>query len=258
MSSFEKAPGLSDSSNVQLRLDPAEDGETNMRMDRDLLQAVETAPGLMTVVRVYSWNPPAVSIGRNQKLETALNFECCRRRKVQVVRRPTGGRAVYHDDEVTYTVVSNAPAWVGGGIEGSYRIVAGILCSALERLGVAAELAKGADRRALRPRLGREFCPPCFAASSRCEIVVRGRKLVGSAQYRTGRSFLQHGSLPLRIDYPTMAELLGCSPELLEAAMVSLEEAAGRAVSRWEAAEALIQSFRRATGRKCSSVELGI
>ncbi|HON00551.1 MAG TPA: hypothetical protein PLM33_09905, partial [Acidobacteriota bacterium] len=113
---------MSDSSNVQLRLDPAEDGETNMRMDRDLLQAVETAPGLMTVVRVYSWNPPAVSIGRNQKLETALNFECCRRRKVQVVRRPTGGRAVYHDDEVTYTVVSNAPAWVDGGIEGSYRI----------------------------------------------------------------------------------------------------------------------------------------
>jgi len=134
-------------------------------------------------LRLYRWNPPTLSIGRNQAMDTAVL------RNVAIVRRPTGGQAVWHEHEVTYAVA--APIAMFGSLRDAYREIHRRLATALHSIGVDARLA---DPPAVRPP-GRPAA--CFAASVGGEILVRGRKLVGSAQVRRSDAFLQHGSILL-------------------------------------------------------------
>ena len=191
-----------------LMLDGALDGVSNMAIDGALLDEVEANSEPRTVVRFYRWRVPTISLGRNQKVEKAVDLDYCAANGVDVVHRPTGGRAVLHDDEVTYAVISNDARYFGDSIYANYRKVSEALCDAFNRLGVRAVLAP--ETRKVSPA-SNGADPPCFMSPSRYELMVDGRKIVGSAQRRLRRSFLQHGSMPIACDREMLARATGMS-----------------------------------------------
>jgi lipoate-protein ligase A len=140
--------------------------------------------------RFYSWSPSAVSLGRNQDPQE-IDTERCRADGVDVVVRPTGGRAVFHADELTYSFFAETQA----SNEVIYRMVHESIGKALERVGVVADFCR--SQPDFRTRYASAEAVPCFTASAKYELQVDGRKIVGSAQRRRGDVVLQHGSLPL-------------------------------------------------------------
>lgn len=232
----------------RLIIDGPLDGPANMARDRALLDELEEriargreAP---TVVRFYSWLPATVSTGRHQALEDACDLEACHAEGVDVVQRPTGGRAVLHDDEVTYSVIAASEgAFAGAGIERGAATLAGALASGLLRLGARVEATRG-----VAPRSPRGVREACFLAASRSELTFEGRKLVGSAQLKGRAAFLQHGSLPLRFDSERQSRLLGTPAELLRAHAAGLDEAVGGRPDPSEVHAALIMSLVEVLG----------
>lgn len=217
------------------------DGATNMAVDEAILWAV--AAGLAPpTLRFYAWEPGCLSLGRAQPAGD-VRLEVLRAAGFDLVRRPTGGRAILHVDELTYSIVApETEPRVSGGIIESYRRLSAGLLHGLELLGVK-DLA--ADRRgAGRSANG----PVCFEVPSDYEITAGGRKLVGSAQVRSRGAVLQHGALPLEGDIARICNFLatGADPEQVRARAVTLTEALGREVSWEEAARALESGFARA------------
>ena len=174
-----------------------------MAIDSALLDEVESSTESRTIVRFYGWRTPTISLGRNQKIEKAVDVDYCRANAIDIVHRPTGGRAVLHDDELTYAVISNDTDSFGDTIYGNYKRVSEALCLGYNRLGVPAILAPD-TRKAFFP-LKDDGDPPCFLSTSRYELMVAGRKIVGSAQRRVRRSFLQHGSMPITCNREALA-----------------------------------------------------
>lgn len=186
-----------------LILDPPLDGETNMVVDERMLAEVERADSPSTILRFYSWNRPTLSLGRNQKKERAVDLDFCHRQGIDVVHRPTGGRAVLHDDELTYAVASNdAAQFNGGSVYGTYRKISVALTAGYRRLGVDAVLAPDTKAHIGSPD---GLDDPCFVSPSRYELMCGGRKIAGSAQRRLQRGFLQHGSMPITCDRELLA-----------------------------------------------------
>jgi lipoate-protein ligase A len=169
------------------RADPAADGVDNMAIDLALLD-LAAERGVATV-RTYDWRGPTVSFGRNERVRATWDVAGLRASGFAVVRRPTGGRALLHGADLTYAVALPLPASVSW--RAAYAAVNASLLAALHRLGVPATLVR--DAPALAPD-----GLACFAAPADGEIVVDGRKLVGSAVWRTPRAYLQHGSVLLR------------------------------------------------------------
>jgi lipoate-protein ligase A len=199
------------------------------------------------LLRLYGWAPPALSLGAHQKVVEAADPEWLRERGYDLVRRPTGGRAVLHAGEVTYAVAAPlegeaAGPFAGQGIQEVYRLVAGGLHAGLRRLGIEAELVRGSARR---DREAERRPDPCFTTPSRYELIWRGRKIAGSAQRRLPAAFLQHGSLPIDADEEEVTRATG-RRELPEGWMVGLAEAAGRSVEPDEVARALREGFEEA------------
>ncbi|MCY3810039.1 MAG: lipoate--protein ligase family protein [Gemmatimonadetes bacterium] len=175
-------------------------GAANMARDHALAELVGRGEA---VLRLYRWRPAALSLGRNEPFGEIHRRLLASRPDVGVVRRPTGGRAVLHDRELTYGVA--APVSAFGGLRAAYRAINRALVEGLGRLGVAAELARPA---ALPPGAG-----VCFADSAEGEVVAAGRKLVGSAQRRVGGAFLQHGSLLLDDDQGALLASAGAGED---------------------------------------------
>src|SRR6516162_4720912 len=190
----------------KLIIDGARDGGSNMSIDASLLEEVEASPEPRTIVRFYGWQTPTISLGRNQKIDRALDTGYCRDNGIDIVHRPTGGRAVLHDDELTYAVISSDSNVFGDTIYGNYRRVSEALCLGYNRLGVPAVLAPDTRKIAGLPD---DSDPPCFLSPARYELMVEGRKIVGSAQRRIRRSFLQHGSMPITMDLEVLARATG-------------------------------------------------
>jgi lipoate-protein ligase A len=186
----------------ELIIDGAIDGISNMAIDAALLDEVEALSDLRTIVRFYGWLRPTVSLGRNQTIDKAVDVEYCSANGIDVVHRPTGGRAVLHDDELTYAVISNDSSSFGDTIYGNYKRVSEALCLGYTRLGVPAVLAPDTRKTAALANGGD---PPCFLSPSRYELMVDGRKIVGSAQRRVHQSFLQHGSMPITCNREVLA-----------------------------------------------------
>ena len=186
----------------KLIIDGARDGGSNMSIDASLLEEVEASPEPRTIVRFYGWQTPTISLGRNQKIDRALDTGYCRDNGIDIVHRPTGGRAVLHDDELTYAVISSDSNVFGDTIYGNYKRVSEALCLGYNRLGVPAVLAP--DTRKVADFTD-DMDLPCFLSTSRYELMVSGRKIVGSAQRRVRRSFLQHGSMPITCDRDALA-----------------------------------------------------
>lgn len=202
-------------------------------------------------IRFFGWEPTCLSVGYFQSVEREVDVEGCRRAGVDLVRRPTGGRAVLHDDELTYSVIAlESDPLVSGGIAESYRKISTGLVAGLAGLAVAAEMAPGRSGKASPYRSA-----ACFDSASSYEVMVEGKKLVGSAQVRRGSVVLQHGSLLLGFDGGRLLSLLklGTAERTdlggdLEAKATSLEAVAGRRIAFAEVAEALKAGFEDALG----------
>jgi lipoate-protein ligase A len=188
----------------------AGDAAGNMALDEALLMMHEahTAP---PTLRVYGWCQPTLSLGYAQNARQEVDLAACQAQGVAVIRRPTGGRAVLHDQEVTYSVVM--PLVLPDGlhtITEHYRRIGMALAAALQALGLPVRLARPQVRAApARPVAS----PACFAALSRYELSMAGKKMVGSAQKRAPRALLQHGSIPLWMDRQRLFQCLQVPPE---------------------------------------------
>ena len=182
-----RAPTANGSLSWRVLVDEALPGAANMARDHALAASVRPGEG---TVRFYRWELATLSFGRNEPVTVGYRELLRRHPEMGAVRRPTGGRAVIHDRELTYSVV--LPARAFGGLRLAYRKINEGLLEGLRRLGVD---ASGASGRALPPDAG-----PCFVEPAEGEVVVAGRKLVGSAQARIGGAVLQHGSLLLVAD----------------------------------------------------------
>jgi lipoyl(octanoyl) transferase len=234
-------------------VDPPRTGRRNMEIDAGLLQAAEQAVSPVTYLRFYQWEVPTVSLGKHQQPDHAVDLDYCRSNAIPVVHRPSGGRAVFHADEVTYALISNDPSvFPHGDIQSTYLSIARALQKGLALLGVDCELSGGVELspETLKsfmlpyPAKSSAFKLPCFTTSSRFELLFGGRKIAGSAQRRLKRSFLQHGSIPLRIDYGRMAAVLRVAEELMRSTMIGVSEAARREVTFEEACSRLATGFR--------------
>jgi lipoyl(octanoyl) transferase len=185
----------------RLLLHPPAPGSWNMAVDEALLEGA-TASSSPPTLRLYRWDPPAVSLGRYQKESDGIHLSVCQRRGWDVVRRPTGGRAVLHDAEITYSLSLREELVAHAGVLTSYALFAGAFHEALFALFPALAVRPGAES----PR-ATHGNPSCFAAGTAADGLAAGRKLVGSAQVRRGGAILQHGSLLLRLDRGALAEL---------------------------------------------------
>jgi lipoate-protein ligase A len=210
-------------------------GWENMAIDQALLDLASQER--FAVLRLYRWNPFCLSFGRHEPALRRYGREPIEARGIDVVRRPTGGRAVWHARELTYAVA--APA-VWGTLRDTYRTIHSLLANAIQALGVPAVLAPDPDR-APRPGDG-----PCFAAAVGGEVTLDGRKLVGSAQLRGENAFLQHGSLLLEDDQKLVHELAGEIDPV--ASELPLSAAVGHRVTFEEAAQAISQAAAEWTG----------
>ncbi len=227
---------------------PPAPGAWNMAVDEAILEQVETGQSLPTL-RLYAWQPPCLSLGYAQPAAD-VDREALAARGWDLVRRPTGGRAILHTDELTYSVIAppDEPRLRGSILE-SYQRLARALLSALRYLRVPAQ---SEEKRGLSNNGAGG--PVCFEVPSSWEITVDGKKMIGSAQVRRRGGVLQHGTLPLHGDLARITRVLQFSdPEqrdqaaahLLERA-VTLEAALGRRVSWQETANALVGGFESA------------
>lgn len=215
-------------------------GAENMALDERLLEDMALRGGL-PVLRFYTWDPPAVSLGRFQPEETAVNSTACRERGIEVVRRVTGGRAVLHFRELTYSIVSPVEsALFPNDVIGSYKVIAEGLLSGLRLLGVPAEMACRSCA-AVRPDGDQ---PACFTTPSPYELLVNGKKIIGSAQRRLPNAFLQHGSILIEYDAALEAAVIpgGGSKH----AVTSLAWELGRPVSLAEVKRSMLAGLSEA------------
>ena len=234
----------------RLLISPPADGATNMATDEAIMRAV-TARLVPPTLRLYAWEPPCLSLGRGQAA-AEVDRDACICDGVNVVRRPTGGRAILHTDELTYSVVGplDEPR-LEGGIISSYRRLSRALLAALRHLGVTAE-SRMAEKSG-------ELNPVCFEVPSHYELTTAdGRKLVGSAQKRTSAAVLQHGTLPLVGDIARICRYLKQPPDAarVRARAASVQSVLDRPVSWNEAAQAMVAGFGEALNLALEPAEL--
>jgi len=220
----------------------------NMAVDEALVRSV--SKGSLPVFRVYGWQPPAVSFGYAQRIEREIDAEACRNRNIDIVRRTTGGRAVLHWNELTYSAIcaSDNPI-MGGSIQEAYRKISTGLMAGVRRLGI--DVAFESRRREQPSPRGKELTSPCFTSTAQYEVTHDNRKLIGSAQQRIGHMLLQHGSLLLGSEHKQIIGLLPKGKERLhdrfarelDRQTVSLSEALKRPVPFETGAMALYEGL---------------
>jgi lipoate-protein ligase A len=219
------------------------DGAMNMAIDEAILRAV--AAGIVPpTLRFFAWQPACLSLGQAQPFAD-VDEQACVARGYDVVRRPTGGRAILHTDELTYSVTApEAEPRVAGGIVESYRRLSEGLLEGLRLLGVPGVEAHHPDAEQQRASEN----PVCFQVPSTYEVTVGGRKLIGSAQVRREGVVLQHGTLPLVGDIARICDVLASHPDPIRVRdrATTVEAVLGRAVSFDEAAEVMARGFASA------------
>jgi lipoate-protein ligase A len=233
--------------------DGLQTAEENMAIDAALLADCEQGR-VPPAVRLYGWSEPAITIGYSQKAEAELDLKRCRELGIAIVRRPTGGRALLHANELTYAVV--APVSIppfNQGLKATFQAVSEALLVGLQGLGVQGDINTS------KQRSGPVRSPACFASLNHCEITVDGKKLVGSAQKRTSKAFLQHGSLIIESDHALFASLLRFEDENERVALqerlanstTALNQICDRKISFEEISAALQEGFRKTLDGVC-------
>ncbi len=232
---------------------PPAPGAWNMAVDEAILEAAGRGASLPTL-RLYAWQPACLSLGYAQSVSD-VDCERLSAHGWELVRRPTGGRAILHVDELTYSVSgpSGEPRLSGSVLE-SYQVLSQALLRALHLLDIPAEAKEKPDASTAAPtnqQKRNDPNPVCFEAPSNYEITVMGKKLVGSAQARRKEGVLQHGSLPLYGDLSRITQALffendtareQAKARLLQRALTA-QDVLGKALSWDQAAKAFVQAF---------------
>jgi lipoate-protein ligase A len=226
----------------RFKCDDAANGAWNMAVDEAMLLAHAqkiTPPTL----RFYDFAPECLSLGRLQKQLPSAVSQNDSERDFDIVRRPTGGRAVWHEHEITYCAVVREELLPpdSRSVEGAYCYLSEGFLRGLRELGLPVEMA---------PNGVRTSGPNCFAASASCDFVARGKKLIGAAQCRVGGAILQHGSLLLSIDAEKWQNYAGGPMQ----SATSLQEL-GFCFSRETMIEALKHGFESAVGIRWSDAD---
>jgi len=221
-------------------------GAQNMARDEAILEAVSAGQQPPTL-RLYAWQPWCLSLGYGQPYADVDELALAQQ-GWQVVRRPTGGRAILHGDELTYSLaLPMSHALALGDVVESYRLISQGLLLALQILGLQPHSDKNPD-------MPSSLSAVCFEVPSHYEITVQGRKLIGSAQLRRKQGLLQHGALPLGGDLAAICQALRYEDEagrhaaarLVRQHATTLQEALGQGLAWDAAAQAFVQGFRRA------------
>jgi len=207
-------------------------GATNMATDQAMLDEADRVRS--STLRLYRWDPPCLSFGRNEAATLHYDRKRIERLGIDVVRRPTGGGAVWHEQEVTYAVA--APIDGFGSLREAYCAIHERLAVALRALG--AEVSVAPTRPPAHPptRPG-----PCFNAAVGGEILAGGRKLVGSAQVRQRKAFLQHGSILLDGSQEMIADVRRQTSDVSGSTTLSI--ALGRSVTFEEVSNAIVRAW---------------
>lgn len=241
----------------RLLITPPARGAWNMAVDESILEHIGRGASLPTL-RLYAWTPACLSLGHAQPFAD-VDLARLQSRGWEVVRRVTGGRAILHTDELTYSVIAPlTEPRVEGSVLESYNRLAGALLRAVKKLDVPVEMKEGKANNGGTPN------PVCFEVPSTYEITVDGRKLIGSAQARKKEGVLQHGSLPLTGDLTRICQALvfenesareNAAKRLLERA-TTVETALGRGVSWETATQAFVEAFEAQLGLRFERGEL--
>jgi lipoate-protein ligase A len=176
------------------------DASYNMALDEAIATFVKAGDAPPTL-RFYGWDTPSVSIGAFQKLSD-INLQYCKSHSIAIVRRPTGGRAILHGDELTYSFSASNNGFFSGSLLATYRALSSAMCSAFTMLGIEVDMQ---SKRASGKDIMRS--PLCFRSTSYGEITCQGRKIVGSAQKRWQEGFLQQGSIPYSVDHEKIVKV---------------------------------------------------
>lgn len=237
------------------------DGVINMATDRAILEACGQGKAPPTL-RIYAWQQPTVTTGYSQNSAQDLDMNRCRSLGIPVVSRPTGGRALLHDKELTYSLVAPIPHLrFPSNLRDTFQVVSDALLISLGKMGI--QNAAMADTRKASVN-GRS--PSCFSSLNHCEITVNNKKLIGSAQRRKSGSFLQHGSVWMdcdrelmnslfRFDLPQMRE---ANLKILEGNTISLNQLFGREIRFEEVAQAFQKGFQNAFPAEWERGELSV
>ena len=220
-------------------------GALNMAIDQALLKLHVLGQSPPTL-RFYQWLPPAISIGYFQKPET-VNLSLCSSLGIDVVRRPTGGRAVLHQNELTYSLIAGLKEGIPSSLPEAYGLICQGLLAGFRMIGIEAQM--GQEKLT--------GSPPdiCFLRSSISDIVCQGKKFVGSAQMWSGSSLLQHGSILLEPQKETWANLMRLNPDSqeklyskLESRTTSLIELLGYGIETDRIRDAIIEGMASILG----------
>jgi lipoate-protein ligase A len=214
----------------------------NMAVDVALAESVRRGESL-PVLRLYTWSQPAISCGHFQKIEQELDLQACRRNGIAVVRRPTGGRAVLHGNDLTLTIVAKETELrIGASVEETYRRIAEAIACGLKGLGILVDLVR-------TQASGGEILgsASCFASKSRHELVLGGRKIFGCAQRRWDGIVLSQGSLQLWGDGEVPPELRRPGPKSAALRNTCRKEATP-GEDKEKVKEGIAGGFRRAFG----------
>jgi len=216
------------------------DAVTNMAIDEALVLSYRQGISLPTL-RLYGWRPAAFSLGYSQIPEKVLDLDACRQEGISFVRRPTGGGALFHDKELTYSVILSASdIGTGRDVKAGFEKITSFLIAAYTMLGLGACFAK--DHGLAGSGGIADFC---FSRKEEYDILVAGRKLGGNAQRRKKDIILQHGSIPFTFDKNRVRRFLKDQEALDSLDVTSLDEAAGGRVDFKSLSDALIEAFRQ-------------
>lgn len=227
----------------RIDIDGALPGAENMRRDAALVEDVRS--GTTGVVRLYAWSPYAASLGYNQDA-ASIDAELCRDLGIDVVRRPTGGRAVLHAEEITYAVITPL---AGTSPQDWYAAIHSVIAQGLAEVGLN-DTAFVKSQPHFAERYRQASGALCFSSSARYELEWNGRKFVGSAQRVLGGVLLQHGSILLGPYHATLGQLLNVDAErrnamsrLLRERAISIGEILGRPITFEECCGPLAAAF---------------
>lgn len=191
----------------------------------------------MGFFRLYFWERPSFSFGVSQKISKAINVDFIKNNTCSYVRRITGGKTVLHDDEITYAVISSEDIFYkDNDLYQSYMLISKVLVNAFKAIGVDAYLSKGSSSQFSRSN------NPCFSFPTLHEIEAGGKKIVGSAQKRNNKALLQHGSIPISMDYELYASGTHSRANIIKRSMTTLSEVSKK--NRDDLSQSLINCFQ--------------
>lgn len=198
--------------------------------------------------RIYSWRKPSFSIGVSQKVSKSVDLDYINRNKFGFVRRITGGKTVLHNDEITYSVISSEEKFFkDNDLYKSYSLIADIILSTLHRSAIKAELSEGSGSLLSKSN------NPCFSFPTTNEIEVGGKKIVGSAQKRDKIALLQHGSIPISMNYSIYSGGTGFSERAIMQNMTTISDESS--ISRGVLIKNFKKSFEEFIGRSFENYE---